>query len=143
MKYILREISILRQLTQQDSIFTPKLYQIIIPKEEIKDLRNMKCLFIVMECTKHSLLDVIEDTEHEKQEVQFKTIIYNLLCGINFIHQTGIIHRDIKPENILVDRYGQIKICDFGLSRSLNTNFNDKESQYTTELGHQNIYKNK
>lgn len=53
---------------------------------------------------------------HEKHVV---IILYNILCAIKFLHSANIIHRDIKPSNILVNEQCQIRICDFGLSRSL------------------------
>lgn len=46
-------------------------------------------------------------------------IFYNCLLAIKFLHSANIIHRDIKPSNILVNENCHVKICDFGLARSL------------------------
>ena len=35
------------------------------------------------------------------------------------MHSAKVIHRDIKPANILINEDCTIKICDFGLSRSI------------------------
>jgi serine/threonine protein kinase len=48
-----------------------------------------------------------------------KILLYNLLCSLNFLHSANIMHRDVKPGNILVDDFCQVKICDFGLSRTV------------------------
>ena len=48
-----------------------------------------------------------------------KAIVYNTLLGILFLHSAGVIHRDLKPANILINDDCTIKICDFGLARSV------------------------
>ena len=44
--------------------------------------------------------------------------------GIKHIHEKNIIYRDLKPENILIDRHGNLKIVDFGLSKKVLSNRN-------------------
>lgn len=34
--------------------------------------------------------------------------------ALNALHSLGFVHRDIKPENILLDRFGHLKLTDFG-----------------------------
>jgi len=47
------------------------------------------------------------------------TILYNILCAFKFLHSAGVVHRDVKPANLLMDSNCQVKICDFGLARTL------------------------
>lgn len=51
-------------------------------------------------------------------ELHVQVIIYNILCGLKWIHLAKVLHRDIKPSNILIDEDCHIKVCDFGLARS-------------------------
>lgn len=48
-----------------------------------------------------------------------KIVLYNMLCALNFLHSANVMHRDIKPGNVLIDDTCSIKLCDFGLSRTL------------------------
>ncbi|CAJ0576207.1 unnamed protein product, partial [Mesorhabditis spiculigera] len=46
--------------------------------------------------------------------------ILSIVEGLNFMkEQMNLIHRDVKPSNILLNRAGQVKICDFGISGHL------------------------
>lgn len=44
-------------------------------------------------------------------------VVVNGLMYLYDVHR--IIHRDVKPSNILANSYGQLKICDFGVSGEL------------------------
>ena len=58
-----------------------------------------------------------------------KNISFQILNGLNYLHENNIIHRDIKLENILYDPKNNIaKIGDFGLSRQFDY---DLSIQYT------------
>lgn len=51
--------------------------------------------------------------------MHIQTLAYNLLIALKYLHSAGVIHRDLKPANVLINDDCSIKICDFGLARSL------------------------
>lgn len=41
----------------------------------------------------------------------------SVVKALNFLYSTlRVIHRDVKPSNILINRRGEVKMCDFGIS---------------------------
>lgn len=53
------------------------------------------------------------------EEIHIRYIIYQLLKALKYIHSAKLLHRDVKPSNILIDASCKIKLCDFGLCRSI------------------------
>ena len=52
-------------------------------------------------------------------------LAYNILLGMKFMHNAGVLHRDIKPANILINEDCDIKLCDFGLARVVTEEIDD------------------
>ena len=51
-----------------------------------------------------------------------KFFAMELVLAISHIHEKNAVYRDLKPENILLDKYGHIKLTDFGLAKILKDN---------------------
>jgi len=69
-----------------------------------------------MEADLHNVIseDILKD-------VHIRFIIYQLAKALKYLHTGYIIHRDLKPSNILVNSNCSIKLCDFGLVRSISS----------------------
>lgn len=53
------------------------------------------------------------------EEVHKQYIIYQVLRALKYMHSGQLIHRDIKPSNVLLNSDCAVKMCDFGLARSV------------------------
>lgn len=64
----------------------------------------------------------------------FQYFIYQTLRALKSIHSADIVHRDLKPANLLLNANCDLKVCDFGLARSVkSSSTNGKETGLMTE----------
>ena len=66
---------------------------------------------------------IVSKQQLSNDHIQY--FIYQILRGLLFIHSANVIHRDLKPSNILVNSNCDIKICDFGLARPVDSEVQD------------------
>lgn len=79
-------------------------------------------LYCYQELVEYDLARVIYSSI-QFSEFHIQSFLYQMLCGLNYIHSANVIHRDLKPGNILVTPDGILKICDFGLARGIGSDF--------------------
>jgi cell division cycle 2-like protein len=73
--------------------------------------------YMVMEYMEHDLKAVMETMKQPYSQSEVKCLMLQLLEGVKYLHDNWVIHRDLKTSNILLNNRGELKICDFGLSR--------------------------
>jgi serine/threonine-protein kinase len=73
--------------------------------------------YIVMEFVEgKSLKDVLGSNERMAPETAIR-LMEDILAGLAYSHDCGVVHRDIKPANIMITNDGRTKIADFGIAR--------------------------
>ncbi|XP_036152843.1 eIF-2-alpha kinase GCN2 isoform X2 [Myotis myotis] len=73
-------------------------------------------LYIQMEyCEKSTLRDTIDQGLYQDTNRLWR-LFREILDGLAYIHEKGMIHRDLKPVNIFLDSDDHVKIGDFGLA---------------------------
>jgi cyclin-dependent kinase 12/13 len=80
-----------------------------------------KNVFMVFEYLEFDLTGILETPEIRFTQDHVKSWVQQLLSGVHYMHTNKVIHRDLKSSNILVNRKGELKIADWGLARSWNS----------------------
>ena len=73
--------------------------------------------YIVMEYVDGPPLKDVLDKHERFVLADIVRIMEDLLGGLQFSHERGVVHRDIKPANVMLTTAGQAKIADFGIAR--------------------------
>lgn len=110
-KRILREVAILADLNHKNVVRISDLH---VPT----DMNTWTELYMVMELCDTDLKKLCKQ-DVTLSQLHVDLLLYNLLCGLKYIHSAGIYHRDLKPANCFVNQDCTVKIGDFGLSRAI------------------------
>ena len=89
------------------------------------DYHSSLCLLATFTVYTHSLagsLDQLLDKGGPFTELTVRNYTGQIIRGVAYLHENGIIHRDLKGANILVNQTGEsVLIADFGTAATLKT----------------------
>jgi serine/threonine protein kinase len=104
-----REISLLKQMNHP---FIAELFEVI---------EDSTRYYIVMELVEHgNMLDYV-NIHGRLSEDQARRYFCELISALDYLHSSRFVaHRDLKAENVLLDRHGNIRLIDFGLSKGFS-----------------------
>uniref|UniRef100_A0AAY4DMK0 mitogen-activated protein kinase n=1 Tax=Denticeps clupeoides TaxID=299321 RepID=A0AAY4DMK0_9TELE len=102
-----RELRLLKHMKHENVI---GLLDVFTPARGLEDFHDFYLVMPYMYTDLSKVRGLLTE-----DRVQF--LVYQMLCGLQYIHGAGIIHRDLKPGNLAVNQDCQLKILDFGLAR--------------------------
>ncbi|ELT91393.1 hypothetical protein CAPTEDRAFT_164038 [Capitella teleta] len=71
----------------------------------------------VMDTSLDKFYKMVEEQKGKIPEEVIGKIAYAVVKALHYLQaELHVIHRDVKPSNILINRSGEVKICDFGIS---------------------------
>jgi len=74
-------------------------------------------VYLIFEYAPSDLTGLLAYRKQKLKPPEIKCIIRQLVNALDFCHMKNIMHRDLKPSNVLITGKGELKLCDFGLSR--------------------------
>lgn len=75
---------------------------------------------IVMEYMNGGCLDSMRRRIGRFRQLELGAIMHRVLKGMKALNADHVVHRDIKPSNILINTKGEVKLCDFGVSKIMH-----------------------
>lgn len=96
-----------------------------------------RVLYIVTDFCPNSLNAVIENPalKGPLEQSFFLKIINEIVSGMGFLHSRSVVHRDLKPANVLISERNDVNICDFGLSRLIDTDMTSMTAEVRAWVG--------
>lgn len=120
---IQREIIIMKLLNNEN---TMKLYDVYESKNH---------LYLITEYVSGGeLFEYLVKCNGPMSEYEAVKLFDELMSGVLFLHNWGIVHRDLKLENILIDKNNHLKIADFGMATLELLKYSTDEDKKTTKI---------
>ena len=105
-----------RRLQEEARILARLEHPGIVPIHDAGTLADGR-VFYVMKLVRGARLDRALDGE--ATTVERLDVFTRIAEAVSFAHAQGIVHRDLTPANVMIGRFGEVLVLDWGVARNL------------------------
>ena len=113
-KRVLRELELNSILSTHENI----VHIVDVFLDVSRKSGKIRDLYIVTKLYECDLSHIVS-SDQTLTDKHLQYFMYQLLCGLRYVHSAKVLHRDLKPSNLLVKSNCDLAICDFGLARGV------------------------
>ncbi|KAG5417651.1 CDC15 [Candida metapsilosis] len=85
-------------------------------------VKTPSSLNVILEyCEGGSLRQLYKKRKSGLTEIEIVKYVREILAGLNYLHEQGVVHRDVKAANVLLNDKGEVKLADFGVASKVNS----------------------
>jgi serine/threonine protein kinase/tetratricopeptide (TPR) repeat protein len=108
----------------------------IVPVYDIGKLDSGHLFFTMKLIKGETLANLLRKRASTSDSLDHWLGIFLQICqAVAFAHSKQVIHRDLKPSNVMVGRFGEVNVMDWGLAKIQSSNVNNRlRDQIATEL---------
>jgi len=121
----IKELISLSQEEKESFIAEAKLMTDLKPHANVVTLYGIvsspKHLIVTEFVPRGSLLTILEDKAVIISQPILKKIVTGIAAGMLHLHEEHVLHRDLAARNVLIGENWNVKLCDFGMSRKVES----------------------
>ena len=126
----------LRQFVEEARVTAQLEHPNIVPIHDIGIHPETRTPFYAMKLVEgqpfNKVLDLLEHGGPEARESYGREAlldVFRSVCqAVAYAHSKGVIHRDIKPDNIMVGKFGEVQLMDWGLVKYIGSEDDGEET---------------
>ncbi len=116
--------ALLRRFIREAQITAQLDHPNIVPLYDLMRTPDGQLAYVMKKVDGKPLSEILDASRRGDAEVRrtfglraLLLVFRQVVGALAFAHDRGIIHRDVKPDNILVGRYGEVLLTDWGLAK--------------------------
>jgi len=107
----------------REALLTAELeHPSIIPIYEIGKKKSGNLYYTMKKINGETLSRLVQKQNSIEGRLNLIPDFLNICYAVAYAHEKNIIHRDIKPANIMIDKFGETTLLDWGLAKHIDTN---------------------